>query len=145
MKTLQLLSIAALMSALTFGSVPAHAADAFNGVRLLSQQDPSHTKAIKGALTLDEASQKLTFHGDDQPAVVVPFASITSMRVDTAITRLRVPFTGRVEEQEFLTLQYDAPNGAHSYAVFRLNGRSYRETVAALESDTGKKVEQTTK
>lgn len=66
------------------------------------------------------------------------------MHLDTATERLHEPFTGRVEQEQFLTLQY-VSEGKHSYAVFRLNSRSFRETVADLEAHTGKTVERTAK
>lgn len=72
MKTTQLFSCAILAVATTLGSIPAHAADGFTGIRLLSQRDTNHTKSVKGALTLDQTSQQLAFNGGHQQSVVVP-------------------------------------------------------------------------
>jgi hypothetical protein len=138
---------ASMLALILFGSLAAvsptaHASTSFAGTRIVTQPDAHHTKSTKGVLTLDDAAQGLSF-ADKAQSVVIPYGQITSMRLEQTVDRIRTPFTGRVEHQQFLTLTYGDSAGHPAYAVFQLNGRSYREVVAALEAQTSKRVDRT--
>lgn len=120
----------------------AHADVSFANTRLLTQKDARHTQSRKGTLNLMSATKSLSFEADGNNTVVVPFNQIQSMQLDETVSRIHTPFTGRVQHEEFLTLVYADASGKPEYAVFRLDGRSYRGTIAALEAETGKTVAQ---
>ncbi len=129
-----------LMMALSVAS--AHAAD-FGNTRYVKQTDAAHTQSTKGTLVLDAASHQMSFTEGSQQGVVIPYAGIDAMRLENTISRLHRPFTQRVGRDEFLTVEYHAADQPQ-YAVFKLNGRSYREVLAALETQTGKQVQYKT-
>ena len=141
MKTTQSLALAVFAALIAITAAPAHAATDFDGARLLSQQDAKHTKSVKGTLTLDETAQQISFSGKGQQVVNVPYTGISSMFLENTVDRLHMPFSDRVQREEYLTVQYQTADGKAAYAIFHLNGRSYREVVAALEAQTKKPVE----
>ncbi len=128
-----------LVLALSLSAASAHAAVDFGGARYVRQADAAHTEKTKGTLSLDAGTKQLTFSDKDQQPVVIPYAAINTLRLDNSIARLHRPFTQRVGREEFLTVEYSSGN-APQYAVFQLNGKSYRELLAALETQTGKQV-----
>jgi hypothetical protein len=136
-------TLALILSVSLAGFTPtAHASTSFAGTRMITQPSANHTKSTKGVLTLDQAAQNVSF-ADKMQSVNIPYGQITSMRLEQTVDRIRTPFTGRVEHQEFLTLTYGDSTGHQDYAVFQLNSRSYREVVAALEAQTSKRVDWT--
>ena len=128
---------------LSLGATAAHASTAFDGTRLVQHTDASHTKSTKGTLTLDASTQQLSFTDKGQQQLAITYSGINSMRLENTISRLHRPFTHRVGRDEFLTIEYHAGNDSQ-YAVFKLDGKSYRELLAALETQTGKQVEYKT-
>jgi hypothetical protein len=129
-------------AALALALPAAHADVSFANTRLMTQKDARHIQSRKGTLSLVSATKSLSFEAEGNATVVVPFDQIQSMRLDETVSRIHAPFTGRVDHEEFLTLIYTDAAGKPEYSVFRLNGRTYRETVAALEAETGKPVTQ---
>ena len=137
-KNMGLIGIYAL--ALSF-TASAHAATEFGGTRYVTQTDARHTRADKGILRLDLNAQQLTFEDKDRQTVMIPYSGIDSLRSENTIDRLRRPFTNRVGRDHVLTVQYHTTPDQSQYAVFRLNGRSYQEVLAALESQTKKPID----
>ncbi len=133
-----LLGLSVLM--MPVSAMTAHAAEDYAGTRYIKHVDATHTESVTGTLVLDKSMQQLSFAEQHQPAVVIPYAGIDVMRLDNTISRLRRPFTQRIARDEFLTVEYHAGNEPQ-YAVFKLSGKSYREVRAALEAQTGKRIE----
>jgi hypothetical protein len=130
-----------LLGSITAIAPAAHASTSFADARLITQPDPRHTKSTKGTLTLDDSGgHGLTFNEQGQ-SVAIAYDRISSMRLERSVTRNHVPFSGRVQHSQFLTLQYQDNAGQSEYAVFELKGKYYREVIAALEAKTSKQVE----
>ncbi len=134
-------SIVSLTLLVALSAISAQAATSFGGTRYVKQTDATHTQSTKGTLSLDEGAQQLSFTDKGQQTVSIPYVGIRSMRFENSIDRLRQPFTHRVGRDQFLTVKYQAAENKPEYAIFRLNGRSYREVLAALETRTNKHVE----
>jgi hypothetical protein len=127
-----------LVTALLTSAAPAPTD--FGGARYITQPDAKHTKSTKGTLNLDENTNQLSFREKDQPLFVVSYSDITSMRVEQSLNRLRVPFSHKVQHQEFLTIEYRTAEDKRRFAIFQLNDKSYREVVAALEAQSRKPI-----
>lgn len=147
MTRLHTIATAAVLSFLSLGSSAFAAGSTdtaqpeFGKVKMISQPDAKHTESTKGVLTFDDANRQAVFNGKDGARLFMPYSEIRSIRLEHNVTRLQVPFVGKVQHSQYLTVQYRGANTAPAYAVFDLNGRSYREIVAALESKSGKQAE----
>ena len=113
----------------------------FGNTRVITQTDTTHTESEKGILTLDDKAKQVSFTDKDQQSMSIPYSGIESMRFENTIDRIRRPFTNRVSRSQFLTIEYKSAENTPQYAVFKLNNQSYREVLAALETQTSKRVQ----
>ncbi len=142
--TQTMIAAVALLTGSILSLPSAHAQVTFANTRFVSQKDARHTESEKGTLTLKSDERNLTFEAKDHSSLVIPYDQITSLALDQSVTRIRTPFTGRVQHDRFLTVIYQGAGSKPGYAVLHLNGRSYRQVVAALEAETSKPVTEIT-
>ncbi len=128
-----------LMLGLSLASL--QAATNFDNTRVVTQSDATHAQSVKGILSLDNRAKQVSFTIKDQQTMLIPYGGIESMRFENTIDRLRRPFTNRVGRSQFLTIEYKTAENTAQYAVFKLNNKSFREVLAALETQTNKRVQ----
>ncbi len=108
-------------------------------------------KTIDGNFIIDPGRKELSFKsekGVDQ--FNIPYDRVTSLLYErTARPRyvsaiLLSPFFLLAKgKKHFLTIQYKDAAGQGQYAIVRLNKKNYQDCLAALEAQTGKKVDRT--
>jgi len=114
---------------------------------------PGQGKAteVEGTLVLDPSAKTLRFVGKNSVSQLeVPYSAITSLVYERAAKPryaagllLAWPLLFTKSKKHFLTVQYQPEAGEGQFAVIRLDKKNFQMCLAAIEAQTGRKVERT--
>jgi hypothetical protein len=107
------------------------------------------TTQIDGTFVLDPSAKAARFVGKAKTEVEIPYGSITSLLYERAATPrysaavLVSPlFLFSKSKKHFLTIQYKNAEGQGQFALIRFDKSNWQAAVAAVEAQTGLKVER---
>src|SRR5262245_17643918 len=115
----------------------------------LKTPNEKKTTQIDGTFVLDPSAKAARFVGKAKTEVEIPYGSITSLLYERAATPrysaavLVSPlFLFSKSKKHFLTIQYKNAEGQGQFALIRFDKSNWQAAVAAVEAQTGVKVER---
>jgi len=115
----------------------------------LKTPNEKKTKQVDGTLALDSSAKVARFVAKGKTEVEIPYGSITSLLYERAATPrysaavLVSPlFLFSKSKKHFLTIQYKNAEGQGQFALIRFDKKNWQSAVAAIEAQTGIKVER---
>ena len=115
----------------------------------LKTPNEKKTTQIDGTFVLDPSAKAARFVGKAKTEVEIPYGSITSLLYERAATPrysaavLVSPlFLFSKSKKHFLTIQYKNAEGQGQFALIRFDKSNWQAAVAAVEAQTGIKVER---
>src|SRR5262245_4437041 len=128
----------------------ATSATQFEGAQYyLKSPNEKKTKQVDGTLVLDSSAKVARFVAKGNTEVEIPYGSITSLLYERAATPrysaavLVSPlFLFSKSKKHFLTIQYKNAEGQGQFALIRFDKKNWQPAVAAVEAQTGIKVER---
>ena len=115
----------------------------------LKTPNEKKTTQIDGTFVLDPSAKAARFVGKGKTEVEIPYGSITSLLYERAATPrysaavLVSPlFLFSKSKKHFLTIQYKNAEGQGQFALIRFDKSNWQAAVAAIEAQTGIKVER---
>ena len=142
--------VVALFSVACFGQAPFD----FDKAEYLKPAAEGSKKGetVGGILRFDPAKKQVQFvekEKKDNPAVSIPYDSIKSLLYEktskpryAAGLLLAWPLLFTKSKKHYLTIQYTDSAGAGQFVIIHLDKSNFREALARVESETGKKVER---
>jgi hypothetical protein len=124
----------------------------FNKAQYYSNAAPGQKKAdpVKGTLRFDTAAQELQFRkASGETVLAVKKANIKSITYERAAKPryaagllVAWPLLFTKSKSHFLTVQYDDEKGQGHYAIVKLDKSNFRDALASIEAQTGKRIER---
>jgi len=115
----------------------------------LKTPNEKKTKQVDGTLVIDSSAKVARFVAKGKTEVEIPYGSITSLLYERAATPrysaavLVSPlFLFSKSKKHFLTIQYKNAEGQGQFALIRFDKKNWQPAVAAVEAQTGIKVER---
>jgi hypothetical protein len=115
----------------------------------MKMPDEKKTKQVDGTLILDSSAKAARFVAKSKTEVEIPYGSITSLLYErTATPRYSAAilvsplFLFSKSKKHYLTIQYKNGEGKGQFALIRFDKKNWQSAVAAVEAQTGIKVER---
>lgn len=115
----------------------------------LKSPNEKKTKQVDGTFVLDSSAKEARFVAKGKTEVEIPYGSITSLLYErTATPRYSAAilvsplFLFSKSKKHFLTIQYKNAEGEGQFALIRLDKDNWQPAMAAVEAQTGIKVER---
>lgn len=112
-------------------------------------QNEKKSKQVDGTFVLDSSAKAVRFVAKGKSEVEIPYGSITSLLYErTATPRYSAAilvsplFLFSKSKKHFLTIQYKNVEGEGQFALIRFDKNNWQTAVAAVEAQTGIKVER---
>ncbi len=123
----------------------------FEKAQFFAKAAPGQKKSdpVKGVFRFDSAAQELQFRNERGEMIfAVKKASIKNLTYERAAKPryaagllVAWPLLFTKSKSHFLTVQYDDEHGAQ-YAIVKLDKSNFRDALASIEAQTGKKIER---
>lgn len=128
----------------------AHANGRFSKARLLVPKSDNKMQEVEGTLASDAGAKYLRFETGGRMAFEVPYDRIKSILYEkaskpryTAGLLLAWPLLFTKSKKHYMTIQYADASGQGKFEIVRLDKDNFTMALAAIEADTGIKIERT--
>ncbi|MGH9877571.1 MAG: hypothetical protein ACRD5H_08025 [Nitrososphaerales archaeon] len=115
----------------------------------LKTPNEKKTKQIDGTFVLDSSAKTARFVTKGKTEIEIPYGSITGLLYERAATPrysaavfVSPLFLFSKSKKHFLTIQYKNAEGQGQFALIRFDKKNWQPAVAAVEAQTGIKVER---